>query len=158
MTAKAKANELPTQVGDLAGLDALEHEAVALFVPSDIRPLRGVAGFVDWRTNGWLSRTVQSGTFRGESGEVLLAPTRGRLGQKRFFLFGIGPVAQCTHDSLRACCIKALEVCTQAGVRSVALAAPSGRAELERAFLSAAADVGRGRVDVVLVPPESHGS
>lgn len=143
---------LPTRVGDLAGLDALEHEAVALFVPSDVRPLRGVAGFVDWRTNGALSRVLLNGSFSGARDEVLLAPTSGRLGPRRFFLFGLGPKNGVTRDTLRELCARALTVCERAGVGKVAFAAPAG---LEERFINAAAEVGAGRVDVILVGPKS---
>ncbi len=152
MSAKAISAALPTRVGDLAGLDGLEHEAVALFVPSDVRPLRGVAGFVDWRTNGALSRALLSGSFSGDLGEILLAPTRGRLGPRRFFLFGLGPKNGVTRDALRELCERALSVCERAGVGKIALAAPEG---LEDRFLNAAAEVGNGRVDVVLLSPKS---
>ncbi|MEL6546328.1 MAG: M17 family peptidase N-terminal domain-containing protein [Myxococcota bacterium] len=153
MSARQQAANVTTRVGDLAGLDHLDHETVALFISTDGRPLRGVAGFVDWRVNGALSRLLLNGTFKGDREEVLLAPTRGRLGDRRFFLFGLGPSHDASRESLRKVCSVALRVCQAAGAGKIAFAAPHG---LENAFVNATADVAQGRVDVVLVGPETE--
>ncbi len=150
-----KTSRIDTRVGDLAGLDGFEHEALGLFVPSDVRPLRGVAGFVDWRCDGALSRTLLSKTFVGREKEVLLAPTRGRLGPRRFFLFGIGPAKSCNVERLRAACLNALFVLQNAGVAPVVLAAPSGPDgdNLEERFIGVTSSLGRDKIELVLVPP-----
>ncbi|HXU80925.1 MAG TPA: M17 family peptidase N-terminal domain-containing protein [Polyangia bacterium] len=56
---------------------------------SDVRPLRGVAGLVDWRLNGHLSDRLREERFTGERGERLLLPTR-RLPWKAVLALGLG--------------------------------------------------------------------
>ena len=65
-----------------------------LLISSDRRPLRGVAGLVDWRLCGELSAALQSGTLHGQVGERLLMSTRQRLGASRLLLFGAGPASR----------------------------------------------------------------
>jgi hypothetical protein len=77
--------------GSFAALDTLEVETLALYLLSDRRPLRGVAGVIDWRLCGELSRALQSGGLTGSIGERLLMGTRGRTGAKRLLVFGAGP-------------------------------------------------------------------
>lgn len=74
-----------------AALDTLEVETLALYLLTDRRPLRGVAGVIDWRLCGELSRALQSGGLTGNLGERLLMGTRGRSGAQRLLVFGAGP-------------------------------------------------------------------
>jgi hypothetical protein len=122
--------------GDLVGLDALRPEALALFCFSDVRPLSGVAGFLDWRVCGAISRRLEAGIFGGERGESLLLPTRGRLGRQRVFLFGLGSQSQYDSSSLQHVCREAYEVMQRAGCARPVFAAPHapGRAGLEMEF------------------------
>ena len=66
-------------------------ETLAVPIPEDGRPLRGNAGFVDWRLGGELSRQLQSGFVSGQSGEALLLPAQRPFAAARILLFGIGP-------------------------------------------------------------------
>ncbi len=65
-----------------------------LLISSDRRPLRGVAGLVDWRLCGELSAALQAGTLQGQVGERLLMSTRQRIGASRLLLFGTGPASR----------------------------------------------------------------
>lgn len=147
-----------TEVGDLAGLDRLEGDSLAVFLLKDVRPLRGVAGFLDWRTNGALSRLVMSGTFAGDPGEVVLAPTRGRLGMRRCFLFGLGSVADCERERMHDVAADAIRVLEQANASTLAFAAPSvpERPELETLFVQGVKRLPRPP-DVVLISPATPG-
>lgn len=149
---------MDTQVGDLAGLDRLDWDAMAVFVPKDVRPLRGVAGFLDWRTNGALSRLLMSGTFSGEVGEVVLAPTRGRLGNRRCFLFGLGAVEECQSDRLRQVSQQAVAVLEKARATPCAFAAPSvpERPELETVFVQGLKKL-QNPPQIVLISPANPG-
>ena len=66
-------------------------ETLAVPVPQDERPLRGNAGFVDWRLGGEISRQLQSGFLKGEPGEALLLPAQRPFDAARILLFGLGP-------------------------------------------------------------------
>lgn len=107
---------------DLPALDALEVEALALVVAADERPLRGLAGLVDWRLCGKLSRVLKSDFFRGETGDSLLLPAGGRLPVRRIFVFGCGSGTD--PEAVRTELARAFSVLERAGVTSVAFGLP----------------------------------
>lgn len=74
----------------LQTLDTLDVEALALALTTDVRPLAGAAGYLDWRLCGALSRMVEAGTITGAAGEKVLMPTLGRIKATRVFVFGWG--------------------------------------------------------------------
>ena len=112
--------------GDLAGLDSLadEGEAIALFCWRDVRPLKGVAGFLDWRLCGGLSESLEAGHYLGEIDETMLVPTGGRLGRRRLFLFGLGSVEAWDEGCLARAARRAAEVMSDAGATKALFAAP----------------------------------
>ena len=57
---------------------------------SDVRPLRGAAGLIDWRLSGRLSSLIQSGRLTGAEGEQLLVTTGGRLPWPAAMIMGLG--------------------------------------------------------------------
>lgn len=116
---------------DLAVLDAVDVESVGLFCFSDVRPLAGVAGFVDWRSLGALSRCMMSGLFRGEWGETLLVPRLMRGGPRRVFLFGLGPLGMCDETRLEEACAHGAQVMRRAGVSGITFAAPCAPTALD---------------------------
>jgi len=134
----------------LAALDGLHSETLVGFVFSDLRPLRGALGFLDWRLGGAISAAIVDGMISGDRGEVTLMPTRGRLGQRRLFVVGLGSVSACNEEVLRSACKEAEAMATRAGARTLTFLAPGGPdPDLERRF---AAVVGPGSsVDSILV-------
>lgn len=120
--------------GDLKGLDALEVDALALFLFADKRQPKQVAGYVDWRMCGRIARLILSGRFLGDPAEALLMPAQGRMGAKRIFLFGLGPPGEDPEDVAPA-----VASLMDAGAKEVALAGP---VEVLAAWLRAA-DAGR---------------
>lgn len=56
----------------------------------DVRPLKGRAGFVDWRLNGRLSDLILGGRIGGAFSESLIMPSQGRLATDEILLFGLG--------------------------------------------------------------------
>lgn len=139
--------------GDLAGIDATTSDAIAVFCFVDQRPLKGVAGYLDWRLCGALSRAIESGRFRCEPGEVMLLPATGRIRDKRIFAFGLGRVQDATAEAFAKVGRTAIEVTGRAGVAELALAAPrsSRRPELEVEFVRAVESLSAARVGCVLV-------
>jgi hypothetical protein len=65
--------------------------AILLIAARD-RPLQGLAGFVDWRSDGALSRLISRRAFTGKRGEKLLRPAEKVLPFERIVLFGVGEV------------------------------------------------------------------
>lgn len=74
----------------LQTLDTLDVEALALALTTDLRPLAGALGYLDWRFCGGISRMVEAGTITGKNGEKVLMPTLGRVRAQKVFLFGWG--------------------------------------------------------------------
>jgi hypothetical protein len=60
---------------ELARWDQAGGDLFAVCLWSDVRPLRGAAGLLDWRLNGKLSRWIQEGRLAGRAGEKTLVPT-----------------------------------------------------------------------------------
>lgn len=139
--------------GDLAGLDALRPEALAVFCFSDVRPISGAAGYLDWRLCGAISQRLESGLFSAEAGETLLLPADGRLGRQRIFVFGLGRSAACDRAGMRRACREAVEVMRKAGVERPVLVAPAADRDpyLEPEFVRAVDEELRGTVEAVLV-------
>ena len=88
---------------DLQALDQIGTEILIACVAEDERPPHGVAGLLDWRLAGGLSRLMHKGFFSGRLGEVLLVPAKPRLPFDKVVLFGIGTRADFDEDAYRTC-------------------------------------------------------
>ena len=67
----------------------------------DERPLRGSAGWIDWRLNGMLSRFLIENRLKGEFRERLLIPSQGRIYSRLILLFGLGKAREYSYLSVR---------------------------------------------------------
>jgi hypothetical protein len=76
---------------NLRSLDSTGAELLACAVWQDERPMRGVAGLLDWRLAGSLSQLERRDLLKGELGEVLFVPGRPRLAFEKLLVFGLGP-------------------------------------------------------------------
>lgn len=110
------------------GLDPLDQlsevDSLCLFVAEDVRPLPGLAGYLDWRLCGDLSRILQEHFFRGGAGEMLLLPSRGRVAMPRVFAVGIGRASQLSAPMLAGMMAGTARMLARAGAGSVALEVP----------------------------------
>jgi hypothetical protein len=84
---------------DLSELDVASAELLACCVWSDVRPVRGTAGLVDFRLAGKLSELSRGAFLSGARGEVLLVPGRPKLPFERMLVFGLGDRAAFTDDA-----------------------------------------------------------
>lgn len=75
---------------ELHQIDHVSADTVALALFEEDRPPRGLAGLVDWRLCGRLSRLLASGQVTGRFRESVLLPSYGRLPCNRIFLLGLG--------------------------------------------------------------------
>ena len=76
---------------DLRRLDEVSAEVIACSIYRDERPLAGLAGLLDWRLAGRLSRLAKQGFLLGEVGELLAVPVRPRLPFDKILVAGLGP-------------------------------------------------------------------
>jgi len=129
---------------DLPTLERPDVDAVLLFACTDERPLQGLAGLMDWRLAGGLSRLLKDGALTGGPGESLLTPAPSP-GPSRVFVFGLGPSASAAQRFAEVA-KSAAAALHKAGMRRV-LVGPPWRPEsaesipaLEKAFHAAALD------------------
>ncbi len=109
------------------GLDSLTGvDSLCLFVPEDVRPLQGTAGFVDWRLCGALSRVMVANFFVGQAKDTLLLPAEGKVPVERIFAVGVGRSSALTEESLGEALAIAAEMLNRAKVQGVALELPGG--------------------------------
>jgi hypothetical protein len=87
-------------VQEPSGLERARVDLGVVPVFSDERPLLGLAGLIDWRGSGCLSRVVRSGFCSSAPREQVLLPCDRRLPVDRLVLIGLGPREQ--YDEARA--------------------------------------------------------
>jgi hypothetical protein len=92
----------------LRRLDCASTEVLAATVLEDERPPHGVAGMVDWRMCGRLSRLLQSGYVTGQLGEVILLPGKPQLPFDKLLFFGAGTRADFGERVYRTVVLKIL--------------------------------------------------
>lgn len=98
---------------DLARLEA---DAVLAGFYEDVRPLKGVAGALDWVLCGALSRLVIDGKVRGALGDVALLTANGKVHASKVFLVGFGPRHGAAADALRTAARTMASSAVSAGV------------------------------------------
>lgn len=109
----------------LETLDRLEGaDSLCVFVAEDVRPLPGLAGYLDWRLCGALSRVLKNGWFVGARGDALLVPSDGRVAMPRVFVIGIGRAKAANEAELTEAMAAAAKVLSKAKVENVALEVP----------------------------------
>jgi hypothetical protein len=121
---------------DLRRLDETSAEVVACGVFRDERPLGGLAGLLDWRLAGRLSRLAKQAFLTGEVGEVFACPVRPRLPFDKVIVVGLGPRAAFGDATFRQATERILTTLEGLSVKKAVIELP-GRAanaiEAERA-------------------------
>jgi hypothetical protein len=93
--------ELRFLAPELRLLDSASVELCACSIWSDERPIRGLAGLLDWRLGGRMSALLQSGFFRGEPGETLLVPGKPHVPFEKVLVVGLGCRADFNEERFR---------------------------------------------------------
>jgi Cytosol aminopeptidase family, N-terminal domain len=101
---------------NLRKLDLCGTEVLVAAVARDERPPLGVAGLLDWRLAGRISKLMQSGYLSGTIGEVLLVPGKPKLPFDKLLLFGVGDRAGFSDPVFRSVLDKILR--TLEGLRA----------------------------------------
>jgi hypothetical protein len=109
---------------ELAQIDALRCEALALPFFSDDKPLRGALGLLDWRMCGFVSRQLRAGKIEGAPLETILIPGRPKLSMDKLFVLGLGARASFDEAMLSIALRHLLDTLARARVRSTALVLP----------------------------------
>jgi hypothetical protein len=75
---------------ELRRLDETSVELCVCTIWSDVRPVRGLAGLMDWRLSGRLSALLVSGFVAGDAGEALLVPGKPHVPFEKVLVLGLG--------------------------------------------------------------------
>jgi hypothetical protein len=86
----------------------------------DRRPLKGLAGQLDWLLCGALSHLIIENRMRGASGDVALLTSRNKIPARKIFLIGLGLVSAFSVDALNTAAKTAAARVTGAGSPSAA--------------------------------------
>jgi hypothetical protein len=109
---------------DLRALDLIGTEILVAGLTSDERPPHGVAGLVDWRLAGRISRLMKRGFATGALGEIVMVPAKPRLPFEKVLLFGMGPQAEFEEAVFRSVVERVLETLADLRVRSAVVELP----------------------------------
>ena len=90
---------------DLRELGLASAELLACCIWSDVRPVRGCAGLLDFRLAGRLSALSRERFLGGAKGELVFVPGRPKLPFEKVLVFGLGPRAEFT-EALYATAVK----------------------------------------------------
>lgn len=116
--------KLTTLTPGLSQLDSIHHDTLVLHHFVEDRPLKGLAGFVDWRLNGWLSRLLVRGWTSARFRETLLIPGGARLRVNRLLLVGLGSRDDYNPERLRLVSLHVMDVLRRMRVTEFALGVP----------------------------------
>ena len=105
----------------LQDIKKLETEALIVGFYQDIRPLKGLAGELDWLLCGSLSDLILNNKMNGSLGDVALLTSQGKVPATKIFLIGLGPKEEESLSSLRAAARIAASSAVGAGVTSAAI-------------------------------------
>ena len=105
----------------LKDLKNLAAEALIVGFYEDVRPLKGVAGELDWLLCGSLSALLLSKKLSGSLGDVALVTSQGKVPVQKIFMVGLGPRNGMTPATLRSAARNAATAAVGAGVSSAAI-------------------------------------
>lgn len=114
---------------DLPRWDVATGDALAVCLFSDVRPLRGAAGLLDWRLNGKLSSWIESGRFSGDDGEQTLFPSGKRVVWRSVLALGLGASKDFDEARFRGALKRGIATMKGLGLRKLAMALPGREAE-----------------------------
>lgn len=121
---------------DLRQLDDTGTELIACSMWKDERPMRGLAGLLDWRLAGKISRLARQSFIDGELGEVLFVPGRPRLPFDKIIVLGLGVRSAFGDGAFRETVTRLLRTLEGLHVRRAVVELPgrgAGAIEPERA-------------------------
>lgn len=109
---------------ELAALDKLGTEVIVCGLLRDERPPHGVAGLLDWRLAGRLSRLALRGFATGRLGEVLMLPGKPKLPFDKVLVFGLGEREAFDEDAFRSVLEHILSALSNLRVRTAVVELP----------------------------------
>jgi len=108
----------------LEDLDEIHQDTLVLHHFVEDRPLKGLAGFVDWRLNGRLSEHIIRDWTGARVEDVVLMPGTHHLNVSRILLMGLGTRENFDGDVYRMTTLKVFQTLGKLGVTEFALSLP----------------------------------
>jgi hypothetical protein len=105
----------------LQDIKKLDTEALIVGFFEDVRPLKGLAGQLDWLLCGSLSNLIINKKLSGSIGDVALLTSQGKLPTQKIFMVGLGRNAEFSTSILRIAAKTAAASALGAGVQKVAI-------------------------------------
>lgn len=138
----------------------IEAEALIVGFYEDVRPLKGLAGELDWLLCGSLSTLLLTNKVNGSLGDTALITSRGKVPAPKIFLIGLGPVKKVTPASLRTVARTAATAALKAGVTKAAMEyfrSPEGTPDAQLQALREGLREGSNArpLDVALIAPDA---
>ena len=132
--------DLEARETTMRAVDELAGDLLVCVMFEGEAPPRGVAGLVDWRTEGALSRLIQRGLVTGALADrVLLAGGRS-LSFERIVVVGLGPASAFEATACRAALASMTEIVAGLRTRRVALEVPRNAAAIARPASASTSD------------------
>jgi hypothetical protein len=102
-------------------IQAIESDAVIVGFYEDVRPLKSIAGQLDWLLCGSLSRLIIEKRMRGALGEMALLSSRGKIPAGKIFLVGLGPRSEFSCAALKSVAMMIASSVSATGAQVAAL-------------------------------------
>ena len=109
---------------DLHQLDEVNADLLVAGAFVEERPFKGLAGLVDWRMCGPLTRMALEGFITSNPGEALLMPGGGRIGVSKIVVLGLGSISTYKIKQARDAMMHMSRIIRQLKAASVVLELP----------------------------------
>jgi hypothetical protein len=109
---------------ELLTLDRVRDDALVAAIFSDDRPPRGLAGLIDWRTDGSISRMAAKGRITGDNGECVLFAAKDRTACGFILFYGLGRRTDICAERVKSAAAEVGSKLRKAGVRRFAFSIP----------------------------------
>lgn len=107
-------------------VDFLDSELLITGFFQDEKPLRGTAGWIDWRLYGRLSRFLIEKRLTGGWEERILIPSEGRVGARLILLIGLGSLKDYSYLFVREIVSHLLDLIHPLKAHSLTFSLPYG--------------------------------
>jgi hypothetical protein len=105
----------------LQDIKKLETDALIVGFYEDVRPLKGLAGELDWLLCGALSSLILKKKIRGSLGDVALLTSQGKVPAQKIFMIGLGTRTAFSPRNMRSAAGIAASSAASAGVGRMAM-------------------------------------
>lgn len=144
----------------LQDIKKLETEAIIVGFFEDVRPLKGLAGELDWLLCGSLSSLILNKKLRGSLGDVALLTSQGKVPTQKIFMVGLGPRAGFSESALCSVARTAVTSALGAGATKVAIeyvqpVDASYDSSMSALYEGLSQGAGGRTVDVTLLAPDA---